>query len=108
MLEILLLMFLCKHLRAVLRAKGRPAGWFQLLLVCCWFIGEVMGAIAMVVILRSPGFDATAYLGALLGAAAGAVIVLVIAHSLAPAVPKPLQAFPVVQSEPATPPPPPI
>lgn len=94
MLEVLLLIYLCKELGKILRAKGRSAGWFQFLLVILWFGGELFGAVAAAII----GFDSGAaiYLGALLGAAGGAVLGFVIAKSVAPARPDGLPGFDVV------------
>lgn len=112
MLEILLLIFLCKRLGTMLRAKGRSAGWFQVLLVVCWFGGEFVCALAMMVITQNPNVDATIYIGALLGAAGGAIIVFVIAHHLAPlnVYDRPTGGFPVAApGQPGGPPPaPPI
>ena len=111
MREILLLIFLCRRLGQMLRAKGRTAGWFQALLVVCWFGGELVGGVAMLVLFgASPGggIDASAYFGALLGAAGGAVIVFVLANTLAPlhAPPEPrFNAFPVMPPGPSQAPP---
>src|SRR4051812_37574450 len=113
MLEILLLVYLCKRLGVMLRGKGRSPGWWQFLLVVCWFGGELVGALTMVFIVAEPGtgFDATAYLGALLGAAGGTTFVFVLANHLAPAngYQRHVSAFPVVQtSQGGSAPPPPI
>ena len=96
MLEILLLIYLCRELGKILRAKGRSAGWFQFLLVILWFGGEFFGAVAAVII----GFEdgPAIYLGALLGAAGGAVLGFVIAKSVAPALPQGPPGFEVVGS----------
>jgi hypothetical protein len=83
MLEILLLVYLCRKVGEMMRAKGRSAGWMQVLLVVGWFAGEFMGAVLGVVLAGLDG--APMYLGALLGAAAGATAVFVVAKSLAPA-----------------------
>ena len=94
MLEILLLVYLCKELGKILRAKGRSAGWFQFLLVVLWFGGEVFGAVVAVIL----GIDGggAIYLAALLGAAGGAVLGFVIAKSVAPAAPAGPMGFEVV------------
>ena len=94
MLEILLLIYLCRELGKILRAKGRSAGWFQFLLVILWFGGELFGAVAAAII----GFDSgpAMYLGALLGAAGGAVLGFVIAKSIASAPVEGPQGFEVV------------
>ena len=74
MLEILLLIYLCKKLGDMIRAKGRSAGWYQFLLVFAWFVGEFMGAVLGVMLAGLDG--APLYLGALFGAAAGAPAVV--------------------------------
>ena len=63
---------LSSNMVKILRAKGQSAGWFQFLLVILWFGGEFFGAVAAVIV----GFDSgpAIYLGALLGAAGGAVL----------------------------------
>jgi hypothetical protein len=122
MLEILLLVFLCKRLGAMLREKGRSAGWMQFLLVICWFGGELVCGVAIVVFMQMAGSQEPgigAYFGALLGAAGGATIVFIIAHNLAPLnQQRPFSAFPVMHpgsgygpgpsSSPPPPPGPPI
>ena len=81
MLEILLLVYLCRQLGQTLRAKGRSAAWYQFLLVVLWFGGELFGGVVALIL----GIDGIGmYLGALLGAAGGAAIGFVIAHSLPP------------------------
>lgn len=112
MLEILLLVFLCKRLGAMLREKGRSAGWMQFLLVVCWFGGELVCGVAIVVFMQMAGSSEPgvgAYLGALLGAAGGATIVFVIANSLAPLnQERPFSAFPVMPTSSGPPPAPPV
>ncbi len=86
MLEILLIIYLCKQIGNILRSKGRSAGWYQVMLVAFWVIGEVMGGIIAIVILGAgDGFNAAAYLGALMGAAVGAGLAFFVAHQAAPA-----------------------
>lgn len=84
MIEILILVYLCKRLGEMLRAKARSAGWFQFLLVVAFLAGEVMGGIVALGVLDvGPGrIHPAAYLGALLGAACGAAAVFLIAWSL--------------------------
>jgi hypothetical protein len=94
-LEILFLVYLCRKLGAILRAKGRSAGGYQFLLVVLWFGGEIFGAVVTVAVLRMDG--APAYLGALLGAAGGATLAFVIANSLGPVVSEGPPGFAVVQ-----------
>ena len=95
MLEILLLVYLCKQVGKILRDKGRSAGWFQFLMVVLWLGGEFVGA--MVAVALGVGEAGGVYLGALLGAAGGAVLGFVIAKSVAPASAKQPPAFEVIQ-----------
>ena len=104
MLEILLLVYLGKRLGAMLRAKGRSAGWMQALLVVCWFGGEIAGAITMILLFGVS--DGAAYLGALFGAACGAAVVFIIANLMAPAESLQIRAFPVIAA--GAPPAPPV
>jgi Na+-transporting methylmalonyl-CoA/oxaloacetate decarboxylase beta subunit len=83
MLEIIILIFLTRHVGGIVRSKGRTAGWFQVLTVVLWIGGELTGAVigAIVGALTDSG-RLLAYLFALLGAAAGAGISILIARSL--------------------------
>ena len=89
MLEIIIVVVLCKSLGNQLRAKGRKPFWMQFLLVVAWFGGEfaggVVGGIAHVI---QNGPDAPmgmgVYLFAIVGAALGAGFTFLIA-SLLPA-----------------------
>src|SRR5687768_14002054 len=84
MLEILLLIYLCKKVGEIVRDKGRSgAGWFQFLMVGMWFGGEAVGFVAGAVMTGDA--DGGAYAMGLLGAAAGATATFVIVKSLAPA-----------------------
>ena len=84
MIEILFLIYLCKRLGAILRAKGRSAGWYQFLLVVAWLGGEIMaGVLAATLLDEGPGqTHPAAYLVALLGAACGATAVFLFVRSL--------------------------
>ena len=85
MIEILIPVYLCRRLGELLRAKARPAGWLQFLLVIAWLlVGEVMGGIVALGVLDvAPGrVHPAAYVGALLGGACGAAAVFLIAWSL--------------------------
>lgn len=70
----------------MLRSKGRNPMGLQIALVVLWFVGELVGAIAAVVIAAiaagggGDGVSPLAYLGALLGAGCAATSVFVIAH----------------------------
>jgi hypothetical protein len=89
MLEILLLIALSKRIGAIARDKGRGAGGWVALLILLWFGGEIMGGVvgAVASIIASgaeePNMLVT-YVGALAGAAAGAVTAFATVHSLAP------------------------
>ena len=95
MLEILFLVYLCKQIGKILRDKGRSPGWFQFLLVVLWLGGEFFGAVVASVL--GVGEAGGVYLGALLGAAGGAVLGFVIAKSVAPASALQPPAFEVLQ-----------
>jgi hypothetical protein len=43
MLEILLVIHLCRRIGARLQKKGRPSGWYKLFVVVAWFGGELAG-----------------------------------------------------------------
>ena len=83
MLEIIALIFLVRHIGEVVRSKGRKPGWFQVLTVVLWIGGELVGGVigGSVGALTDTGM-ALAYVCALLGAAAGAGISILIARSL--------------------------
>lgn len=83
MLEIIILIFLTRKVGEIVRSKGHKAGWFQFLAVVLWIGGEVIGAVigGIVGALSNTGMG-LAYLFALLGAAAGAGISILIARSL--------------------------
>jgi len=97
MLEILLVVYLCKQLGKMLRAKGRSATGFQVLLVIAWIVGELGGGIVGVALTNSPG---GMYLFALMGAAAGAATCFIIGRNLSsnlPDSPRGARGFPVTQ-----------
>jgi Na+-transporting methylmalonyl-CoA/oxaloacetate decarboxylase beta subunit len=83
MLEIIILIFLTRHVGEIVRSKGRAAGWFQVLAVVLWIGGELTGVIVGIIVgaLTDSGM-LLAYLFALFGAAAGAGISVLIARSL--------------------------
>lgn len=92
MLEILALWMLCSTLGKMARAKGRKAIGYQVMAVCFWFGGEILGGIvgAVIEVVRQ-GPNATgpglmAYVFALCGAAAGAAVSYLIVKSLPPLV----------------------
>ena len=83
MLEIIILIFLARKVGEIVRSKGRKAGWFQFLAVVLWIGGELVGGVigGSVGALTDTGM-ALAYVCALLGAAAGAGISILIARSV--------------------------
>ncbi|HEV7404574.1 MAG TPA: hypothetical protein VGO11_16660 [Chthoniobacteraceae bacterium] len=89
MLEILLLIALCKKMGSMMRAKGyEKPFWFQFFVPVCWFGGEVAGAIIYAVLALSrggsqEGFDFMGYVAALIGAGVGAGVIFLIANSFA-------------------------
>jgi hypothetical protein len=89
MLEILILIRLGQGIANRARAKGRSGGLFVVLLLFLWFGGEICGGIAGAVVgMVAMGQDEPAlvvcYLGALAGAAVGAVIAFAVVNGVAP------------------------
>jgi hypothetical protein len=85
MLEIILLIHLTRRIGHILEQKGRKSGWYKLLTVLLWFVGELIGGIIGAVIAEIGGLNqAIIYLVALLGAAAGAGAAFVIAKAVSP------------------------
>jgi membrane protein DedA with SNARE-associated domain len=83
MLEIILLIFLTRHVGEIVVSKGRKAGWYKFMTVLLWIGGEVTGAIiGGIVAAVSHSGTFVVYILALLGAAAGAGISVLIARSL--------------------------
>lgn len=102
MLEILLIWQFCKKIGDMMRQKGRPAIWFQLMFAGAWFGGEILGAIFGAIV---TGGGLGMYLIALGCAIAGATAAYVIAKNAAPAPSlrnDPTGGFPVIQSAPAS------
>ncbi len=91
MLEIILVIALCKNLGARVRAKGRTAWPFQTMLVFFWLGGEFAGGIVAGIMhaIRHGGapidtFDLSLYAIALVGAGLGAGLVYLIVALLPP------------------------
>lgn len=87
MLEIFLVVVLCKALGKMLRAKGRNPLGLQVMLVVLWILGEVIGgAVAGVLHLIRNGENAPmgfgVYLFAIGGAALGAALTFLVAYLL--------------------------
>ena len=81
MLEVLLLIYLCKELGKIIRNKGRKPRGYQWMLVLFWIVGEAIGMVVGVILTGNTG---GAYVTALLGAAAGAAGVFIIAKNVSP------------------------
>jgi hypothetical protein len=108
MLEIILLVVMCKNIGQIMRKKGRKPFAFQLLLVAMWFGGElaggVLGTIATAIIDgRYEGVGLLAYGCALLCAGLGAWVAFQIARSAGSEADRQgFQVLPVEQKPPAT------
>jgi hypothetical protein len=89
MLEIILLVVLSIQISKMTKAKGRnPVGWI-LMLIGLWVGGEILGALVGVFgsLMLSGGDEpnlAVALVGAVIGAATGAIITFSVVKSLAP------------------------
>jgi hypothetical protein len=93
MLEIVLMIWLCKKIGRELREKGQNPTWYQVLTVVLWVGGEILGMLLGTLIGETLGGDGEpdacfAYLLALLGAAGGAGLAYLIASNVPPAFPK--------------------
>lgn len=90
MLEILVLIFLCRALGRKLRDKGRKPLMFQIMLVVMWIGGEfcagVVAGIVQVIQHGDADFEPglPVYLAAIAGAALGAGACFLIVHFLPP------------------------
>ncbi|EMI57508.1 hypothetical protein [Rhodopirellula sallentina] len=87
MLEIFLVIGLCKTIGKLLRGKGRKPFWMQVLLVVSWIVGEFAGGIvaAIVHVIRygeNAPMGIGVYVFAILGAALGAGFTFLIAYLL--------------------------
>ena len=109
MLEILLLIFMCRNIGQIVRRNGVNATGYQFTLVGLWFGGEILGGIigfgiASVGNVGPDSFGFVAYACALIGAAIGAFVAFRIAKGTRPA---PVgHAFPVVMPGTGAAPPP--
>src|SRR5215207_8361128 len=92
MLEIIALIYLTRYVGDIAKSKGRRPGWFKLMTVVLWIGGELMGLVVGGIVAAlsdssgDPESDAGmifVYLFALVGAAAGAGLSVIIARSLA-------------------------
>jgi hypothetical protein len=83
MLEIIALIYLTRKVGDIAREKGRKAGWFKLMTVVLWFGCEIGGGIVGAIVAELAGWpEAVIYLLALLGAAVGAGLSILIVKTL--------------------------
>lgn len=91
MLEIIALIYLTRYVGDIAKSKGRPSGRFKLMTVLLWIGGEVTGMVVggIIAALRDRVGDPEGdsgmvfvYLLALVGAAVGAALSVIIARSL--------------------------
>jgi uncharacterized membrane protein len=80
MLEILLMIALTRKIGLIVEGKGRKSGGYKALVVLFWFGGEILGF----VVGSALELGSAAYLVALLGAAAGALVAYSIANAAKP------------------------
>jgi hypothetical protein len=88
-LEILILVVLCRRIGGIVAAKGRKKLGYQLMLVAFWVGGEISGLIAGFIVqaISSGGRETgpvVPFVCALIGASLGAFVAFTIARSLAP------------------------
>lgn len=82
MLEIILLVFLCKKISETVKEKGRNPVGYVILTVVLWFVGEFAGAFVGAIAAASTGQNAVAFVCGLIGAALGAAISFTIAANV--------------------------
>lgn len=97
LVEIILLIFLCRAIGSTMRNKGRSAIGFQILMVVMLFAGEFMGGLVYGIYAGmtntpiQPGFNPEILLFAVLGGGAGVAMTFVIA-ALVPSLQRPSYA----------------
>ena len=72
MLEILLIISLCRSNGRIVEAKGHPAGRYKFFTALLWIGGEITGAIVAAILTSGSEGRGFIYLFALAGAAIGA------------------------------------
>jgi hypothetical protein len=87
MIEIIIIISLCRRIAEAARKKGRGPTGYRMLLVFFWFGGEIIGAMLTAVLLALDGqeFDDNIlimYAGAFAGAALGALLAFKIVSDL--------------------------
>jgi hypothetical protein len=90
-LEILILVALCRNIGKIAATRGRRKWPFQLLVVGLWFSGEIAGGMVgnIISLIRAPDLEPSmiiVYPVAVAGAAAGAFVAFLIAKALPPVV----------------------
>ena len=93
MLEILLVVWMCRKMADGLRAKGRQPAGYCTLLVLFWFGGEIVAGLIGMALTNEP---IVAYGAALAGAAVGALGAFAIARSRPSLLNRPTGGFPVM------------
>jgi hypothetical protein len=81
MLELILIISLSMQIAGIVKAKSRSPAGYIVLLVVLWRCGEFAGSVAGLIVCRGT-FGIAAYLFALLGAAVGIFVALLIAKSV--------------------------
>ena len=89
MIEILVIIALSRKIAAITKSKGRSAAGWIIMFIALWIGGEVLGAFFAVFasIIASGGDEPNmlvAWVGGLVGAAAGAAISFAVVNGLAP------------------------
>jgi len=93
MLEILLIVWMCRKMTAGVKAKGRQPAGYCTLLVLFWFGGEIL---AGMIVMAASNEPIVAYAAALAGAALGALGAFAIARSRPSLRDRPTGGFPVI------------
>ncbi|MCP5099062.1 MAG: hypothetical protein GY943_26210 [Chloroflexi bacterium] len=84
MIEIIYLYFFVRKIGAVVESKGRRSFWYKVMAVVFWFGGEFISAIVSITFFGDIYDKRTIYLIAIVGAAVGSGIALLIVNNLSP------------------------
>jgi len=109
MLEIILLIWLCRKMGALMATKGRRAIGYQFMVVGMWFGGEIIGGITGAALGAGGArgeLNAAVYLFAIIGAIAGVSVAFVIANTRPAMGTYRAQGFDVLTASGSSPPPP--
>jgi hypothetical protein len=93
MLEILILIHLCRKNGGIAEKKGHKPGRYKLLTVLLWVGGEIFGGIVGAFLAGEGGGAGPVYLLALLGALAGAGLSRLLVNNLQPVAPLQIEVF---------------